>query len=259
MPAPAPTAATPTSTPPATLAELRHQVADLTSRLAGRDGFIAAVGHELRNAVAPLLLLSEQLGLLAQRVAEPAIAAQLPSRVAILGRSLDKFVSTIDRVSEVAQLRDGRLVLDCETVDLAAVAREVCAGYAREATAAGAVLEVIASGPVTGHWDRTRLAQIVGSLVSNAIRYAGGGAVRIEVTATDTDAQLVVQDDGPGIAPAARDTLFEQFEHRTRRGSGGFGVGLYVVRTLCTAMGGGIRLAAGEAPGARFIATLPRG
>jgi signal transduction histidine kinase len=227
----------------------------LLDALAARDNFIAAVSHELRNTVAPLILLAEQF----QAVGGSMTPEQLQTKIALLTRNLHKFVATVDRVTEVAQLRDGRLELDFARVDASEVVEYVVSQQQRLADAGGIDLVVRAPYPMVGRWDRTRLVQIVTNLTTNAIRFGVGGEVEIEVASRGADIEISVRDHGPGIAPHELAGIFDRFDHRRSRTAGGFGVGLFIVKTLASAMGG--RATAANAPGggARFSVVLPRG
>ena len=236
--------------------ESRHQDHDLIAALAARDSFIALVGHELRNSVAPMLLLAEQFATLAH---DPQAPPMFASRAALLTRHLNKFVTTVNRVAEVADLRRGRVHLEPTEVDLVEVVDEVCRETRREAEAGGAELVVEAAGPVTGSWDRARIKQILSNLVSNAIRYGGSGRVEIAARGGDTVAELVVRDHGPGIEPDMLAHLFDRFAHDRPRRAGGFGIGLWVVKALCTAMRGSVNADNASSGGARFCVVLPRG
>jgi len=240
----------------ATTTEARPQVHELTSALAARDSFIAQVGHELRNSVAPMLLLAEQFATL---VNDPQAPPVMASRAAMLTRYLHKFVTTVDRVAEVGDLRRGRLHLEPSRIDLVEVVGDVCRETRREAEAGGTELVFETAGPVLGSWDRVRVKQIVSNLVSNAIRYGGGGGrVELAVRSRGGDAELVVRDHGPGIEPAALAHLFDRFDHDRPRRAGGFGIGLWVVKTLCNAMHGSVTADNGSGGGARFCVILPR-
>ena len=236
--------------------DAQHQIHELTGALAARDSFIALVGHELRNSVAPMLLLAEQFAAL---VHDPHAPPVVTSRAAMLTRYLNKLVTTVERIAEVGDLRRGSLRLDPIRMDLVEAVDEVCREARREAEAAGARLVVESAGPVTGSWDRGRVKQIVANLISNAIRYGGGGRVELAVRDRGGDAEIVIRDHGPGIEPAALAHLFDGFEHDRARRAGGFGIGLWVVKTLCAAMGGSVTADNGSSGGARFCVVLPHG
>lgn len=237
-------------------AEATRQIDDLTSALAARDRFIALVGHELRNALAPMVLLTDQFGTLAEGSQPPG---KLLSRVAMLTGNLQKLMSTIGRIVDVADLRRGRLLLDPATIDLVTIVQEVCRDAAREAAVGGAELVIESSGPVIGHWDSARVKQIVSNLVGNAIRYGAGGRIELSVRGTASDGELVIRDHGPGLEPEALPGIFDCFNQTNARRPGGLGVGLWVVKTLCTAMGGTVKAENCPDGGARFSVALPRG
>jgi signal transduction histidine kinase len=231
------------------------EIHELTTALAARDRFIALIGHELRNSLAPMVLLAEQFGALAEGSQPPG---KLLSRVAMLTNNLNKLMATIGRIVEVADLRRGKLQLAPTTADLVDVVGDVCRELAREAAAGGSELVIDASAPVIGQWDRARVKQIVSNLTINAIRYGGGGRVEISVGAGPGGSELVVRDHGSGIDAAMLPHLFE-FDHTTRRRPGGLGLGLWIVQTLCTAMGGTVTVENCSDGGARFCVVLPRG
>jgi len=226
----------------------------LEEQLAARDQFIGGLGHELRNTIAPLVLLADHFEQLA-----PAAEPQLASRVGMLARNLRKLTSTIDRLTEVAALREGKIELEYELVDLRDVIDDVTREAAPDAARAHADLRAYYSTPVQGWWDRMRLKQLLHNLVGNAIRYGDGAPIEVRAQITGRDAELVVADEGPGIPPELRDHVFDRFDHRACPKGNGFGVGLFVVKALGEAMGGSIRLEDPESGGARFIITLPRG
>jgi signal transduction histidine kinase len=235
--------------------DLPAPVQQLADALAARDNFIAAVSHELRNNVAPLILLAEQFEVLGVAMTPEQIA----TKTALLTRNLRKFVATVDRVTEVAQLRDGKLELELARCDLASIVRDVVAQLQRQAAAGGVELAVAVPPHVLGTWDRVRLAQIATNLVTNAIRYGVGGEIEISITERGDDVELAVRDHGPGISPAELGGIFDRFDHRRSRTAGGFGVGLYIVKTLASAMGGRVNVINAAGGGARFSVVLPRG
>jgi signal transduction histidine kinase len=107
--------------------------------------------------------------------------------------------------------------------------------------------------------DGDQLARAVGNLVDNAARYASS-VVQLSVSHHDGVARLIVDDDGPGIAPADRERVFERFtrldDSRARHG-GGSGLGLAVVRSIVDRHHGRVRAERSPLGGARFVTELP--
>lgn len=211
------------------------------------------LGHELRNSIAPLALLAEHFEELAL-TSHP----QLTAKVSMLSRNLHKLTATVDRLAEVSSLRAGKLAFDCEDVDVRDVLDEVARELAPDAARVPADLRISYTTPVQGWWDRERIVQIVRSLVTNAIRYGGGAPIEVSTQLAGHDAEIVVHDQGPGVPSELRAQLFDRCDHRTASRGSTFGVGLFVVKALCEAMRGSVRLDE-AASGARFCVTLPRG
>lgn len=230
---------------------LRARVDQLELAIVARDRFIAAVGHELRNTMAPLALLVESVSM----SSDPAVLAR---RMDMLARNLKQLSATLDRVQDVAQLRSEKLVLTREPVDLSEVARTVVAERAEDALAANVELQLDAPASVVGNWDRSRVRQITSHLVSNAVRHSGGGPVEVSVRNDDAHAILDVADRGRGIEESRRARLFDAFDFAEPKRGAGLGVGLWIVHTLCQKLEGSVALVADHAPGARFRVALPR-
>jgi two-component system, OmpR family, sensor kinase len=112
---------------------------------------------------------------------------------------------------------------------------------------------------ITG--DRARLKQVVVNLISNSIKFTpAGGHIRVAVYQADGKAVLEVEDDGIGIPEEALPHVFERFyrldKARSREGAGA-GLGLSIVRSICTAHGGVVSVESCEGKGSRFVVELP--
>jgi signal transduction histidine kinase len=217
--------------------------------LESRDHFIAALSEALRNVVAPVMLLVDQFEALEQRFEDE----KLSSRITLLTKSLQKFVATVDRVTEVAQLRGGALELDITAVDLVDVVTEVVARTRLHAEGVEVVVEALE--PVVGWWDRRRLDQIVNGLVTNAIRHTDTGVVEIAVHKHARHAELIVRDHRSTLLPEPLENRLDS----SNRTSGEYGVGLFVVQVLSEALGGEARGENMPDGGACFRVLLPCG
>ncbi|MET0275885.1 MAG: HAMP domain-containing sensor histidine kinase, partial [Acidimicrobiia bacterium] len=162
---------------------------------------------------------------------------------------------------DLARLDTRQFSLQPQPIDARAVVARAVEAFRPSAADIGISLDVPAGDPVSVTGDAQRLAQIVANLVENALKFA---TARVTVgVLTDADEfSIVVDDDGPGIAPADLPHVFDRlYTSRTVPGrTVGTGIGLAIVRELAVAMGGtasvDTTLDAGTA-GTRFVVTLP--
>lgn len=214
-----------------------------------RASFYRGVSHELRT---PLTAIRASLENLADDAPaeQRATLMRLEDEAARLSRLVDELLRPPD---------DGRVALLARgPVDLGALAAEVAALLAGRARRAGVELRVSGAAAVVAG-DRDRLKQALINLVDNATRVTPpGGAVRIAARAAGGRASVAVEDDGPGVAPALRASIWG----RGARGGdpatdGSAGLGLAIVREVALAHGGRAYLDEGYGPGARFVIELP--
>lgn len=238
---------------------LTARIRELEDELKLRDAFIVAAAHELRNPVSPLALQVQRMANAARNAADDHISAKwLSGQLDAFGRRLARFMSALNRILDVSKMRSGAIELVSERVDLAEVTREVASGFERELAAARGTLTLREHGAVWGTWDRLRLEQVVSNLVSNAIRYGNSGPITVSVTGFPDHAVLVVTDSGIGIPEGEQGRIFERFERGHTADRTGFGIGLWVVRKLCIAMGGAVSVRSQPGEGSTFTVTLPR-
>lgn len=232
-------------------ARLHRQAADAVQ---ARDEFLSVASHELRTPLTALHLLVRTL-----RPAQAGPVEISPEKLEIAERQIDRMSKLVSQLFDLSRVTAGRLELDLEEVDLAAVARDVVAGMREEANECGCVVSVRTPVAVTGRWDRERLAQITTNLLSNALRYGRGRPVEVSVEDRATEARLLVRDHGIGVAPEHLNRIFERF---TRANPGkrydGLGLGLYIVRQILLVLGGRISVESEPGKGSLFIVELPK-
>jgi signal transduction histidine kinase len=172
-------------------------------------------------------------------------------------RQVRKLSELVAELLDVSGMTSGKLRLVLEPVDLGTVVRDVAARYRPRAQKASCLLDVEAPG-VTGWWDELRLEQVVTSLIENAITFGPGKPIRIRLQATSEKARLTVRDEGIGIAQSHRSRIFERFERAvSSRNHGGFGLGLYICRTIVKALDGTISVQSEPGRGSTFTVELP--
>ena len=216
-----------------------------------RRAMIADIAHELRTPPTAMQLRLEALldGLTPFDVTE---AERLQRQTALLTRLVEdlRTLSLVDA---------GRLQLTRRESDLASLAQIAFEAFRNRAEAEQVSLELNEpSVPITASVDPDRVVQVLSNLLDNALRVtAPGGVVTLEVGGDAEQAQLVVADGGPGIAPADLPHLFERFT-QGKDSHGKSGLGLAIVHTLVTLHGGTVS-AENRQQGAAFTVTLPRG
>ncbi len=222
-----------------------------------RDEFLSIASHELKT---PLTSLSLQLHTLLKRTRQGTRPedADMAQRLEKAQRQLHKLARMMDELLDVSRLAEGRLRLELSDVDLVQVVREVLERFQEEAQRHHTRLELQADGPVVGRWDRTKLEQVVTNLVTNALKYGAGAPVEVQVHSSGALALLEVTDHGIGIAPENLERIFGKFERAVPvRQYGGFGLGLYIVRQLVEALGGGVDAESTPGKGSTFHLVLP--
>jgi PAS domain S-box-containing protein len=233
----------------------RDVTAELEAEQMKRD-FVATVSHELRTPLTPLKGLLQSLN---KGLVEDSPQARREYH-AIMLRQTERLERLISDLLDVSRLDAGHLPMDAVPVEVdALLEREIA-----DASQLAAVREVRFERPEHPVWvvaDPFRLGQIVTNLLSNAFKYSPTGApVTVKLTKLGDFALISVQDRGEGIATDDQDRVFERF-YRAETGltqtAGGFGLGLFIARSLAEAMGGGLVLSSRPGEGSTFSVSLP--
>jgi signal transduction histidine kinase len=225
-------------------------------REAGRakDEFLAMLGHELRN---PLGAIAASAHLL--RLAPAGDAAQRAHQV--IDRQTRHMTRLVEDLMDMSRVVAGKLVLDCQPLDLWPVVEHAVDTWRQLGRNATAPLR-LEGASVWVEADRARVEQIVMNLLDNAFKFGPPGSPIAVVLQTDAGwATLSVRDAGRGIAaidlPRVFDTFF-QVAQPLHRPHGGLGLGLALVKRLAELQRGDIVAdSAGEGQGATFTVRLP--
>jgi PAS domain S-box-containing protein len=229
--------------------------AERVSRL--KDEFLATLSHELRT---PLNAILGWAQMLQGRERREEI---LDQGLTIIERNARLQTRLIEDLLDMSRIVSGKVRLDVQGVDLAAVVEAAVGAIAPSAEAKGVRIEQVidpAPGPVSG--DPGRLQQVLWNLLSNAVKFTPrGGKVQIVLRQSGSSLEVSVSDTGIGIPRDFLPHVFERFRQAdasSTRMHGGLGLGLSIVKQLVELHGGSVRgESEGEGKGATFTVVLP--
>ncbi|QGM96215.1 ATP-binding protein [Methylocystis parvus] len=249
----------------AELERLRDEIWELRAAADARDKaeaeslaksrFLATVSHEIRTP------LNGVMGL-AQLLAMTRLDAEQASYVEAIEDSSRSLAQLIDDILDFSKIEAGKLDLRRETFALAPLVESVVELLAPRAFAKSLEIAsfIAPDVPRAVEGDPARLRQVLVNLAGNAVNFTENGGVGLRVFKESEALRFEVRDTGPGVPPAAREAIFEEFEQgdasATRR-QGGTGLGLAISRRLIAQMSGALALTETSQKGSTFSFTLP--
>ena len=235
------------------LANARRE-AEAASR--AKDEFLAMLGHELRNPLAPILTALQLMSL--------RDGAEVMSKErAVIDRQVRHLMRLVDDLLDVSRIARGKVDLSREDAEIARIVTQAVemASPLLEERRHNLVVRVPRSGLVV-NVDVMRLSQVVQNLLTNAAKYTEpGGWIEVEARQADGAIELSVTDNGVGIPADMLPIVFDLFVQNRQtmdRSQGGLGLGLTLVRTLVDLHGGTVEARSdGVGRGSRFVIRLP--
>jgi PAS domain S-box-containing protein len=222
-----------------------------------KNEFLAMLGHELRNPLAPVrnaVQIMRKIG-----VDDPRLAWARD----IVARQTEHLARLVDDLLDVSRIVQGKLVLKKAPVELAAVigpAVEASRPLLEQRRQAFAL--ALPEQPIWIEGDDVRLAQVVSNLLNNAAKYTPeGGRISLEAYRHDGEAVIAVRDTGEGIPESLLPHIFKLFTQAERtldRAQGGLGLGLTIVQNIVAMHGGRVEASSrGPGQGSEFVVRLP--
>jgi PAS domain S-box-containing protein len=242
-------------------------VSDLTERRAledqlrdandQKDRFLATLAHELRNPLAPIRY--------ATRLLRPEVPAEMAADAGrMIDRQLAHMARLLDDLLDVSRITRGMLEVRRDALDLRTILRQTVDAARPMASSVEHRLNLELPEellPVEG--DETRLVQVVGNLINNAIKYTNpGGQIWVSASQSGTQVMISVRDTGRGISPELLPRVFDLFVQGEpgARAQTGLGIGLALAKQIVELHGGSIEVRSeGVGHGSEFQILLPRG
>jgi signal transduction histidine kinase len=236
---------------------LARQAEELAAADRRKDEFLAVLGHELRNPLAPL---QNGLELLALGGNDRALVTHARQ---VMERQLRHLVRLVDDLLDVARIRSGKIVLDIECVELTAMVASAVELAGPLIDARSHDLQIIL--PPDTLWtnaDRIRLPQLLANLLNNAAKYTDeGGSITLSVAQLEPHIVVSVRDTGIGMDSESLGNVFELFAQAAGPAhavQGGLGVGLSLARSIAELHGGVLTAhSEGLGKGSEFVLRLP--
>jgi signal transduction histidine kinase len=235
-------------------ASFNQMSADLASSAEARRQMTADIAHDLRT---PLTVITGYLESLRDGVLKPT-----PARFEVMYNEAMHLQRLVEDLRTLSLADAGELPLNKQPESPRALVERAAASFRQQAEQKGIALEVeAADGLPKIRVDAERMMQVMGNLLTNALRYtSGGGSIRLLAAAGHHEVTITVQDSGVGISAVSLPHVFDRFYRGdgSRGDSGGeSGLGLAIARSLVNAQGGEIRALSEPGHGAAFVMVFP--
>ncbi|KGQ18113.1 Two-component hybrid sensor and regulator [Lysobacter dokdonensis DS-58] len=219
--------------------------------------FLAMLGHELRNPLAPI---SNAVSIMQLERIE---SDRLRMCRDVITRQLGQMTRLVDDLLDVGRITAGKIHLERKPVEIGAVLAAAIEASEPEARSRGHTVTLERPGGQT--WvsgDPARLQQVVGNLLSNAVKFTEpGGQIKVALRRNRAFAEIAVSDNGPGIPPWRLQDIFNLFvqgEQDLAHSQGGLGLGLSLVQQIVALHGGDVAAySAGVGKGSEFVVRVP--
>jgi two-component system phosphate regulon sensor histidine kinase PhoR len=233
-----------------------HDITDRRRVEQIRRDFVANASHELRTPLTSIRGFVEALE--DGALAEPANAHRFLGKIRV---HAERMAALVADLLELSRLESGERSARMDAVAPMEIVEDVVASLADVAAAKQVALAARDRGAPEVVTDGDRLRRIVENIVENAIKYTqAGGTVEVTALLSGGSAAIVVQDDGPGIAPEHLPRIFERFyrvDKARSRALGGTGLGLAIVRHLAESIHATVTVTSEPGRGSRFVVTVP--
>jgi signal transduction histidine kinase len=224
--------------------------------LVNRDDFLAIVTHDLRDLLSGIVLSSTVLSKHAPQERADGTTLAETRRIKRYAARMSRLIGDL---VDIASIDAGKLAVEPAPGNVALLIAEAADAFQAAAVARGIVLESrIDAAPLPASFDHDRILQVLGNLISNALKYTPkGGKITLVGERDGAGVRLSVSDTGPGIPEDALESVFERFSQVGSGDRGGLGLGLYISRCLVKAQGGKIWAQRRPGAGSALVITLP--
>ena len=224
--------------------------------IAARDDFLGMVAHDLRTLLGGMAMSAAQL---TSFPGEGETRQYVLREAARIQRFTSRMTRLVGDLLDVVSIEAGKLQMAAAPHEANELLREILDAF--EPVAAGREISLrgrVHTGSLLAEFDRERILQVLGNLVSNAIKFTqDGGSVSVVVEPIEADVRFTVADNGPGVPAEKVQAIFERYGQSASYDRRGLGLGLYISKCIVEAHGGRIWVESDLGAGSKFFFTLP--
>jgi PAS domain S-box-containing protein len=225
-----------------------------------RDEFLSIAAHELKTPITPLQLQMQSfIRLIEQDKIGTTSLDKLKGMLEISSAQVSRLTRLISQLLDVSRLREGRLVLELEKVNLRELVQTVVEQLQHQFEMSDCKVILHLEDKIQASCDRLRIEQVLINLLTNSTKYAAGKPIEVYLAQDSRQITLSVKDNGIGVAPLDQKRIFERFERAVpARNFGGLVLGLYISREIVDLHKGTISVESETDRGAMFTVVLPK-
>ena len=237
---------------------VEQQKEKLQAEAAAMAKYLAFLSHDLRGNLNGAMLMIE---VLRRDLQHDQRFAESVHDLDAMRQSMLELVGTMDRFLQAERLRQGRVEVSLQNVDIGEFLEEQRRAIVRQVRSAADKIEVEVEAGLKIVTDREMLGLIVQNTLSNCVKYASDGVVQLRGVSprdgTNAVCRIEVADSGPGMDPDLKDRLFEPFVRGVDTGRQGTGLGLFIAKQAADLLGATLAVESERGKGTRFLIDLP--
>ena len=224
------------------------------SRLERQEEFFQMAVHDLHSPLSAIVVYSE---LLMNRVLGDLADKQV-EQIGTIHRNCVQLIRMAEDVLASAQVRAGKIELDFCSLDLSELVHDTIVGLQGLAQAKNVQIVVNATALKPVPVDQDKICRALSNIIGNAIKFSpAGGTITVDFEGTPDEVTIAITDEGPGISPEKRETIFAKFQRGEHGGEKGHGLGLTIARYFIDLHGGRILVDSRRNRGSTFLIALP--
>jgi len=222
-----------------------------------RDQFLAIVSHDLKNSIVAISIGARLMrGGLSKSVVEAGSVLEHLALIEQAAAGMDRMISDL---LDVEQFSHAKLILKHERVDVRVLLEECKSLFAPIVSTKSFSMTIhTAPEPIFVDLDHDRIHQVLSNLIGNSLKFTpNGGTIELSAQRQDTQVEISVTDNGPGIPEDEKEQIFERFSQLKSNDRRGLGLGLFIAKWIVEAHGGRIWVKSEMGKGSTFSFSLP--